>query len=267
MRFGELAALASAAVLTVALATDALAQRRDRDRDEGRRGDDKDWVELGCKKVSLRAERDTVEVGRKEGRFSKIRLRAHRGDVEILDLKVVYGGGDPDDIQVRRVIRRGDITAPLDLRGRERRIETIHLAYRTLPNYKEREAEICIDGLQGQLASAPPSGGGDWVELGCKDVSFFGRDKDTLPVGRREGRFKSIRLHVHGTDVNIRRVTVVYGRGQPDELDTKHFIRAGERSPPMDLKGYERSIQEVQMVYQSIPNFKKLAKVCVEGLQ
>jgi hypothetical protein len=56
-------------------------------------------------------------MGRREGRFKAIRLAARENDVEILDLKMVYGNGNPLD--VRRVIRSGDRTQPLDLTGRD----------------------------------------------------------------------------------------------------------------------------------------------------
>jgi uncharacterized caspase-like protein len=46
-----------------------------------------------------------------------------------------------------------------------------------------------------------------------------------------------------------------------------HLIRQGERTRPLDLRGWERSINRVDIVYQTIPNFKGLARVCVEGLQ
>ena len=42
----------------------------------------RDWVELGCQKVSFRSERDVIRVGRREGRFTAIRLFARGGDVE-----------------------------------------------------------------------------------------------------------------------------------------------------------------------------------------
>jgi hypothetical protein len=35
----------------------------------------------------------------------------------------------------------------------------------------------------------------------------------------------------------------------------------------MELRGDERVIREVRMSYRSIPNFKRQATVCVEGLQ
>jgi len=36
---------------------------------------------------------------------------------------------------------------------------------------------------------------------------------------------------------------------------------------PLDLRGWERSIDRVDMVYRTVPNFKGQATVCVEGLQ
>ena len=100
--------LAGALVLGITLTSNAYAQRRDRDDDRGR--GNQDWVELGCQKVSFRAERDTIRVGRREGRFTAIRLFARGGDVEMLDLKVVYAGGEPDDIRVQHNLERGERT-------------------------------------------------------------------------------------------------------------------------------------------------------------
>ena len=126
------AVLAAALLLTAMMASDALAQRRDRDRDRDR---DSDWVELGCQTVSFRADRDVLRVGRRDGRFSAIRLHARGGDVEMLDLKVVYSNGQPDDIQVRRILRRGERTNALDLRGGERSIDRVEMVYRAVREF------------------------------------------------------------------------------------------------------------------------------------
>src|SRR5512145_868151 len=108
----SVAAIAAALVCAGLVASDAEAQRRDRD---DRRGDRDRWVELGCKQVNfLGADRDVIRVGRREGRFKAIRLEARGNDVEMLDLKVVYSNGDVDDIRVRSLIRQGTRTRPLD---------------------------------------------------------------------------------------------------------------------------------------------------------
>jgi len=126
-------ALAGGLVLAGTLVTDALAQR-----DE--------WVELGCKLVSFRVDRDVIRVGRREGRYTAIRVYASGGAVEMLDLKVIYANGDPDDIRVRHVLENGVRTRPLDLRGRARSIDRIELLYRALPNRRDQEPEVCVEG-------------------------------------------------------------------------------------------------------------------------
>jgi hypothetical protein len=251
------ALLAVGLVFTGMLASEAQAQRRD-----------SDWIDLGCQTVSFRVDRDVLRVGRRDGRFGAIRLHARGGDVEMLDVKVIYGNGQPDDIQVRRILRRGDRTNALDLRGGERVIDRIEMVYRAVPNFRGREAVVCVEGLAHAAAPPPPPpSAGAWVELGCKQVALFGRDRDTLPVGRREGRFKAVRLHVRGADVEMLDLKVIYANGEPDDIPVRHFIRQGERTRPLDLRGWERSINRIDMVYRTVPNFKGLARVCIEGLQ
>jgi hypothetical protein len=138
-------AIATALVSTGLVAADAQAQRFDRD---GRGGGRDRWVELGCKQVNfIGADRDVIPVGRREGRFKAIRLEARGNDVEMLDLKVVYTNGAPDDIRVRSKIREGTRTRPLDLRGRERSIRQIDMVYRKPLNFRG-SATVCAEGLE-----------------------------------------------------------------------------------------------------------------------
>jgi hypothetical protein len=107
----------------------------------------------------------------------------------------------------------------------------------------------------------------DWVELGCKQVSFLGVDRDSIHVGRREGRFKAIRLAARGNDVEMLDLKVIYANGAPDDIPVRSLIRQGSRTRPLDLKGWERAISQVEMTYAKRLNFRGLATVCVEGLQ
>ena len=65
----------------------------------------------------------------------------------MLDLTVIYSNGDPDDIRVRHILDRGERTRPLDLRGRARSIRMIEMVYRALPNRRDREPTVCVEGL------------------------------------------------------------------------------------------------------------------------
>src|SRR5262245_58517994 len=119
-------------------------------------------------------------------------------------------------------------------------------------------AIMCL-GVLATEASA------EWVELGCKDVALS-RDRDTLRVSRREGRFTAIRLSARGNDVEMLRLTVVYGNGSPDDIDVRHFIRRGERTRPLDLTGRDRVVDKTEMHYRQGRHAPGRAEICVEGL-
>lgn len=106
------------------------------------------WEQLGCQKVGFIKDKDVINVGRKEGRFTAIRLRVSGNKVHLLDLKVIYGNGQPDDLQVRREIRAGGQTRAIDLKGRDRFIDRIEMTYRSRPSFKG-QATVCVEGRHG----------------------------------------------------------------------------------------------------------------------
>jgi hypothetical protein len=293
-------AVLAGVVLTLAMATtSAEAQGR---RDYGRDGK---WERLGCEEVGRRPDWDVISVGRREGRFSAIRLEAQGNSISILDLKVVYGNGAPDDISVRTEINEGDSTRPLDLRGRDRSIDRIEIvSKKDFRGPGRGRARVCVFGLvadddrrgddrygggrgddrggrgddrggrgddrggrgDDRYGGGGGGRGGDWEELGCQSVGLLG-DRDVIRVGRREGRFKAIKLRVSGNDVHIIDLKVVYGNGAPDDISVRSDIRQGGETRPLDLRGYERSIDRIELIYRAKPNFRGRAKVCALGLQ
>jgi hypothetical protein len=103
------------------------------------------WEQLGCQKVGFHVDKDVIKVGRAEGKFKSIRLQVSGNKVHMMDLKVVYANGQPDDIPVRSEIRAGGQTKPLDLKGDRRAIRQIEMVYRSQPNFKG-EATVCVEG-------------------------------------------------------------------------------------------------------------------------
>jgi hypothetical protein len=100
--------------------------------------------------------------------------------------------------------------------------------------------------------------------LGCRSVGFI-NDRDTIGVGRADGRFRAIQLRVTGNDINMRDLKVVYGNGSVDDLAVRSDIRAGGETRWIDLKGERRAIRAINMTYASRPNFRGQANVCVYG--
>jgi hypothetical protein len=267
MRWRWASAVAGALVLAVLATTDAMAQRRE------------DWVLLGEQTVGFRVDRDVFNLSYgedwyRERAFRRLHLVAQRNDIYLISLRLVYFNGFSEEFRVDRLIREG-ADQEIDLRGDRRYLRRVEMIYRSRPNFEGR-AVMKLYGEPARFAPGPGGpppvivgGGGDrdWVELGCKGVSLFGRDRDSIDVGRREGRFKAIRLHVRGADIELLDLRVIYANGEPDDIPVKRVLRQGERTRPLDLRGFERFIRRVDMTYRTIPNFKGLANVCVEGLQ
>lgn len=243
------------------------------------------WQELGCVEVSRRADFDTIRVGLRDGRFRAIRLSASGNDVMLRRVRVIYGNGSPDDLPVASEVREGDTTRPIDLQGRDRFIDRIEIvSQRDFRGRGRGRARLCVAGLvvegrgrgpgradwrdRGPDRGAPPPiarRGGNWVELGCQRVGLLA-DRDVVRVGRREGRFKSIRLSAAGNSVYVMNVRVIYANGEPDDIGVRTEIRENGMSPTYDLRGRERAIDRVELFYRAKPNFRGSARVCVHAL-
>jgi hypothetical protein len=221
------------------------------------------WVGLGCQNVGFQVDRDVLRVGSRDGRFTAIRLIARGNNVYMLDLKVVYSNGVPDDIPVRAELRAGTASGKLDLRGFDRAVDRIEMIYRSQPNFRG-QAEVCVEGL-AVVAGGPPVGA-TWANLGCRSVGFR-IDRDVVQVAPRPDGYRAIRLRVRGNEIFIVDLKVVYGNGAPDDIPVKALIRPGTTSGLLDLKGGNRQINRVEMIYRSRRDFRGQAEVCVEGLR
>jgi hypothetical protein len=105
------------------------------------------WENLGCKQVNFLVDKDTIEVGRKEGTYKSLRLKVRQAPVELFDIRVTFGNGDKQTIQVRQAVPAGAESRPIDLNGKSRGIQRIEMLYRSIPSFKGK-AEICVDGKQ-----------------------------------------------------------------------------------------------------------------------
>jgi hypothetical protein len=271
LRFGRSILAPLLALLAIPLIAD-VASAQPRDRDRGPPGFDRDrgppgrdtWELLGEQSVGFGVDRDVIKVGRREGFYSKIALEVRDNDVEILDLKVYFERGAPQDVRVREFIRAGGRTRPLDLAGGDRLIDRIELVYRSKPSFKG-QAKVAVFGLRNMPPPPPPSA--RWEELGCAKVGVK-PDRDSIKVGRREGRFSAIQLRVRGNKIELLDLTVLYDRGPPDDIRVRSQIRDGGETGPLDLKGERRIIDRVDLTYKvpiGLNLIKGPATVCVFG--
>lgn len=104
------------------------------------------WNELGCKSVGFLIDRDVVNVSSTDF-YRALRLRSTGVDIEMLDMNVRFANGQRDSYRVNSVIRSGERSRPIDLRGERRRITGIEFIYRAL-GISTQKTRLCVDGLQ-----------------------------------------------------------------------------------------------------------------------
>lgn len=110
------------------------------------------WNELGCKNVGFLIDRDVVPVDSSEF-YRAVRLRSTGFDIEMIELGVRFANGQKDSYRVNAIIRSGERSRPIDLRGERRRIVAIEFIYRSL-GLSTRKTKLCVDGLQFSRAGA-----------------------------------------------------------------------------------------------------------------
>jgi len=95
--------------------------------------DSRGWTMLGEREVGGGVDHDRIEVGRHEGRFSKLTVVVLHSDLELLDLEVKFARGAPWHPALRHVFKEGQRTRVIDFPGDDRAIRSIDVRYRNLP--------------------------------------------------------------------------------------------------------------------------------------
>lgn len=202
----------------------------------------KRWVFLGQTTVNGEKDFDRIGIGRGEGRFQSIQLRVAGGPVEFQRVVVNYANGTSEEVEIRDRIPAGGQTRAIDLRGGERVISSVDFRY-SKGNWSRRSfPRVSLYGLD--IVRRPVQ----WSYLGQATVSGS-RDRDRIGIGRNEGRFQSIQLRVAGGPVDFQRVVVNYANGESEELEVRERIPAGGQTRSIDLRGGERSINSVDLLY------------------
>jgi hypothetical protein len=133
--------LGSIAALPLALHAESPRERREEKKEE------EGWVKLGERRVEFKNEKDTIEVGHADGRFSKLRFRVAEGDVEIYKIKIEFAHGDPIEPEMRHIFKEGDRSHDIDLPGEARTVKKVEFYYRS-----EHRHEPAIIELVGKEA-------------------------------------------------------------------------------------------------------------------
>jgi hypothetical protein len=219
------------------------------------RWDSKGWVKLGEREVNGRVDHDRIEVGRYEGKFTKLTLYVENSDLELLDFEITFGNRERLHPEIRHVFKEGSRTRVIDLPGDERVIRSIDLKYRNLPGGGRARVEVW--GWKGEDAAAPRPApdtwdSQGWVMLGERTVN--GRaDHDRIEVGRREGKFARLTVRVLDSDLELIDLEIKFAKGAPWHPELKHYFKEGQRTRVIDFPGDERTIRFIDFKYRNLP--------------
>jgi hypothetical protein len=220
-------------------------------------------VPIGSITYEGRPEREVINVGGREGEFQGIRFEVRQSDVEILDLRIVYGNGQTEDVRVRQLFRAGSSSRVIPLGNPRRAVRQV--IFNFVPKGPTRIVVFGVTGMGGGGGGGSGGGGGDWVRLGCKDVRFL-IDRDTLKVGKQEGRFSALRVKVRRAPVEMLNLRVTFGNGSRLDVPVREIVPPGGVSRLIDLPGNNRGIDRIEMIYRSMPTVMGTAEVCIDGL-
>jgi hypothetical protein len=104
------------------------------------------WVYLGEANVDGNADHDKIKIGRDDGRFRAIQIRVERAPIEFQHVVVHYGNGADEEIAIKNRINAGGRTRVIDLRGRDRVIESVELWY-ARARYDSAKPKLRLFGL------------------------------------------------------------------------------------------------------------------------
>jgi hypothetical protein len=227
--------------------------------------DSKGWVKLGERTVNGRIDHDRIEVGRYDGKFTKLTMYVEKSDLELLDFEITFGNGERFHPEVRHGFREGARTRVIDLPGDERVIKAINLKYKNLPGGGNAKVEIWGWKAEAGGAGTHPFSWDSkgWVMLGERVVNGHGReDHDRIDVGRHEGKFAKLTIVVLDSDLEMIDFEIKFAKGAPWHPEVKQFFKEDQRTRVIDFPGDERVIRYIDFKYRNLPGGGK-AKVQV----
>lgn len=207
-----------------------------------------DWELLGSRRVSFAAEKDVITATH-QGRFRAVKLEVEGGNLDMYNIRLVFGDGQTFSPQTRVEFHEGSWSRTIDLPGGARVIRRIEFWYKS--ELRRGRAVVRVYGLQGGDGTAGPADPTDgWNRLGQRQVSFRA-ERDAIS-GLGDGRFRRIMLVVKDADLEMFDVRVIFGNGESFSPRTRLYFGGDTRSRVIDLPGDERIIRRVEFAYKSV---------------
>lgn len=103
------------------------------------------WEHLGVRAVDFRLDHDVIGAAG-QGRFKRIRIAVVGGDLEMFNVKIVFGDGETFSPATRLYFKEGSRSCVIDLPGRARIIRRIDFFYKSVPGGGQGKAVVHVFG-------------------------------------------------------------------------------------------------------------------------
>ncbi len=183
------------------------------------------------------------DLGRREGAFTRLRLQAREGGIRIEDMRITFGNGQTQRVDVDDRLGDNEFSRIIDLQGDRRFIRSVRVQAR--PVRGERAARLVLLGEQ-EARRRPDLGRFSPIER----QRITRRTDDGIvefDVGRDEGRLAELRLLAEDGDVFIREATIQFGNGETQQVRVRDRLSENELSEVIDLAGERRIVRNVRV--------------------
>jgi hypothetical protein len=231
--------------------------------------DTKGWSLLGEQSVQGKRDKDTILVGKYEGKFDQLQLVVLDSDIELKDLTVFFGNGEKWSPALKHAFKEGQRSRVIDLPGNNRTINKIELLYANTPG--GGKAKVAVYGRDKKTAkpALPPNGNPGpmppqmpvppvfdskgWTMLGEQSVDGR-RDKDTIKVSKYAGQFDQLTMVVLDSDLDLKDFVIKFGDNDKEKWSPsfKQVFKEGSRTRVIDLPGKDRIIRKIELAYANI---------------
>jgi hypothetical protein len=103
------------------------------------------WELLGRREVDFKGDRDRIDVGKREGKFSQLQIRVDGAPVEIRNMKVTFGNDETFSPGLKHRFDEQSRSRVIDLPGERRVIKRIDFNYSS-PNRRAGKATVAVYG-------------------------------------------------------------------------------------------------------------------------
>src|SRR5262245_5699096 len=129
------------------------------------------WVELGEQTVSSRADRDVLILGADEGRYEALKFKVFGNRVAIAQVKVVFGNGQYQYLDVKEHMQPGETSQAYDLDKRHTIINRIEFLYQSENRWGDAVIKVMGKKDIGGVTTGCTEPSGGWTVLGRRDVN------------------------------------------------------------------------------------------------